>query len=65
MPQPLVGDHVNAANEDQDPTTLPRLPGQSFAIEQRVRKKKNKRRLVQFVLEASRLLETVAGAFLE
>ncbi len=61
---------------DQDPVLL-RLPGQSFAIEHRVREEKNKfrppilgadvdgpRRFVPFVLEASGRLGTAAGAFL-
>ena len=62
---------------DQQDPALPRLPGQSFAIEHRVREKKNKfrpflgadvdnpRRFVPFVLEASGRLGTAAGAFLE
>jgi hypothetical protein len=57
--------------------TGPRLPGQSFAIEHRVREKKTKfrpllgagvddpKRFVPFVLEASGRLGPEAGAFLE
>jgi hypothetical protein len=62
---------------DQQDPALPRLPEQSFAIEHRVREKKNKfrpflgadvdnpRRFVPFMLEASGRLGTAAGAFLE
>ena len=58
-------------------SALPRLPGQSFAIEHRVREKKNKfrpflgadvddsRRFVPFLLETSGRLGTAAGSFLE
>ena len=69
--------HQRQDDADQQDPVLPRLPGQSFVIEHRVREKKNKfrpflgadvdnpRRFVPFVLEASGRLGTAAGAFLE
>ena len=72
-PDPLGGDPDHSI-----PSPSPRLPGQSFAIEHRVREKKSKfrqflgaasvedaKRFVAFVLEASGRIGPDAAAFLE